>query len=179
MKKIILAFSLFLLSFNSSFATEIKPVLIHNVNNVNKVIQSGISMSDRVPIGFFGTWKVVSVRSKTNNPSEFAPHSVDIWNLSKQNDVITLSNPVTGAKASISVSEVNGSTVRFEKVSYDVDEKSIETPILTLDGDNFYGIDKIVVNTYKNGSLIKSENVEYRLKAVKVAGAGISDLFGK
>lgn len=179
MKKIFLVFSTLLFSFNNCIAKQMEPVLIHNVSNVHNVIQAGVSITDRVPTGFFGSWKVISVRAKTNNPQMFGPYSVDIWNLSKQNDVITLSNPVSGANASISVSEVNGSTVKFEKVSYDTDEKSVETPILTLEGDNFYGIDKIVVNTYKNGKLIRSENVEYRIKAVKVSGAAIPDLFGK
>ena len=173
MKKIILVFSILLYFVNTTLASEIKPIYVSNV------VRGSISMSDRVPSGFFGSWKVVSVRSKTNNSNMFAPYSVDVWNLSKENDVITLSNPVSGAKASILVSEVNGSTVMFEKVSYDTDEKSVETPILTLEGDNFYGIDKIVVKTYKDNQLVKEDSVEYKIKATKVSGAKIPDLFGK
>lgn len=173
MKKLIIVFGTVLYLINPTLASEIQPVLVSNV------IQGSITMTDRVPEGFFGSWKVISVQAKSNNPKMFAPYSVDIWNLSKSNDVITLSNPVSGAKASILVSEVNGSTVKFEKVSYDVDEKSIETPVLTLEGDNFYGIDKIIVKSYKDKKLLREDSVEYKIKAVKVSGATIPDLFGK
>lgn len=170
--KLILVCCVFMFGIENSLAAQVRPILVSNV------IQGAISMSDRVPTGFFGSWKVFSVRSKTTNPEEFGPSGVDIWNLSKSGDVITLSNPVSGAKASIRVGEVNGSTVRFEKISYDQDEESIETPILTLEGDNFYGIDRIVVKSYKNGNLLKEDSVEYKVKAIKVSGATLPNLFG-
>lgn len=143
------------------------------------VIQGSVSMADRVPSGFYGTWKVFSFRTNTTNYEDFGEYGVDLWNLSKSGDVITLSNPVSGASASILVNEVNGSTVRFKKVSYDGGEESVETPILTLGDDNFRGIDKIIINTYKNGRLIKQDSVEYKVRAVKVSGATIPDLFGR
>lgn len=149
-----------------------------SIKSVSNVLQGGVSLSDRVPVGFFGAWKVISVRSQTNNPSMFAPYSVDIWNFSKASNVITLSNPVSGARASISVNEVNGETVRFKKVSYDVNEESVETPLLTLEGDNFHGVDRIEVKTFDNGRLVKTEFVEYKVRAIKMSGATIPDLFG-
>ncbi|MDD3237084.1 MAG: hypothetical protein PHV37_03200 [Candidatus Gastranaerophilales bacterium] len=150
-----------------------------NVNScaANTVISGGVSLTDSVPSGFFGAWKVVSVLSKTNNSQMFAPYSVDIWNLSRQNGVITLSNPVSGARASISVDEVRGDTVRFKKKSYDIDEESIETPVLTLNGDNFRGTDRIEVKTYQKGQLVKTEFVEYNIVAFKMSGATVPDIF--
>ncbi len=143
----------------------------------SSVLQGGVSMANQVPEGFFGTWKVFSVRGKTNNTEDFGESGVDIWNLSRTGDVITLMNPVSGAKASILVSEVNGDTVRFQKVSKDKDTESIETPIITLEGNNFYGIDRIVVKNFKNGSLFREDKVEYKVKAVKISGANLPDLF--
>lgn len=146
---------------------------------VNNIIQGSVSMTDRVPEGFFGSWKVVSIMSKTNVPQEFSKYSVDIWNLSKNNDVITLSNPVSGARASITVNDVKGDTVKFEKTTYEKDEKTIETPILTLEGnDNFYGIDRIEINTYNKNGLVKTDFIEYKVKAVKISGDTIPDIFG-
>ena len=145
---------------------------------VSRIIHGSVSMVDQVPEGFFGTWKVFSVRGKTNNTEDFGPYGIDIWNLSRSGDVITLTNPVSGAKASISVSEVSGNTVRFKKISYDKDRESIEIPEITLKDNNFYGIDKIVVKNYKNGSLFREDNVEYKVKAIKISGANLPDMFG-
>ncbi len=146
-------------------------------NSGGITIRGSISLSDSVPSGFYGCWKVSSVRVKTTNPNAFGKYGSDLWNLSKSGDVITLSNPVSGASASVLVSEVNGNTVKFSKVSKDVDEESIETPILTLDGDNFSGIDKIVIRNYKNGKFVSEDSVEYQVKAVKVSGNTIPEIF--
>lgn len=146
---------------------------------ISNVIQGGVSMTDRVPEGFFGSWKVVSIMSKTNIPEEFAQQSVDIWNLSKTNDVITLSNPVSGAHASIAVNDVKGDTVKFQKITYNKNEETIETPVLTLEGnDNFYGIDRIEINTYSKKQIVKTDFIEYKVRAVKISGDTIPDIFG-
>ncbi len=173
MKKLVIVCGIMFCFVNYSLASEIKPIFVSNV------IKGSVSITSRVPSGFFGSWKVVSVRSKTNNPKMFAPYSVDIWNLIKVNDVITLSNPISGAKASVSVNSVNGPTVKFEKISYDIDEKSVETPTLTLEGDNFYGTDKIVVSTYKDDELVKEDFVEYKVKAYKISGNSLPGIFGR
>lgn len=170
--RLLLIYCVFMFCIQNAFAVQGQYVLVNNT------IQGSVSITDSVPEGFFGSWKVVSIRSKTTNPEEFGPTGVDIWNLSRSGDVIILSNPVSGAKASMLVSEVTGSTVRFKKTSYDKDEESIETPILTLEDDNFYGIDKIVVKIYKNGKFVKEDSVEYKVRATKMSGATIPDLFG-
>lgn len=143
------------------------------------VIQGGVSLSNQVPKGFFGTWKVVSVQTYTNNQKLFTGESTDYWNLSKLNDVITLSNPVSGAEASVTLKEVNGNQIKFVRKSTSRSEVVEETPSLTLDGENFYGTDKIVIEKYKFGELIRTDIVEYRIKAVKVSGNSVKDIFTK
>lgn len=165
----VLVMTCLIICFNTSAASSAK---------AEGMIQGSVSMTDRVPQGFFGAWKVISVLADTNNKKMFAPYSVDIWNLSKMGDVITLSNPVSGAKASVTVNDVDGNTVKFKKTSYDTDEESIETPVLTLGNNGFSGIDRIEVKTFKNGELQKTEFVEYNVKAVKISGAAIPDIFG-
>ena len=163
MRKIIYAVSLLFLIIVPSFA---------------QVIEGNISMSDRVPVEFFGDWRVTSVCTKSTNKEYFDATSMDIWTLTRQGDIITLMNPLSGARADITVNDVKGSTVKFEKRTSYPDEESLETPILTLNGDNFTGVDKISIKTYKNGKLIKEDYVEYQVKGTKISGAPISGILG-
>ncbi len=144
----------------------------------SQVIEGNISMSDRVPSEFFGDWQVVSVCTKSTNKEYFDATSMDIWTLTRRGDVITLMNPLSGARADIMVNDVKGKTVKFEKRTSYPDEESLETPILTINGDNFTGVDKISIKTYKNGKLIKEDYVEYQVKGTKISGAPISGILG-
>ena len=65
------------------------------------VLKAGVSLSDKVPAGFFGSWEISSIMTYTNNEKMFNEVSTDYWNLSKTGDVITLSNPVSGARAAL------------------------------------------------------------------------------
>ncbi len=146
--------------------------------NAQMVIQGEVSMSDKVPAEFFGDWKVTSVCVKTTNKEYFDSTSLDIWTLTRRGDIITLMNPLSGARADISVSDVNGKTVKFEKKTVYPDEVSVETPILTLQGDNFTGVDKINIKTYQDGKLIKEDYVEYQVKGKKMTGDPVSGILG-
>ncbi len=164
MKKILLSLFVILnIFFSSALAT---------------VIEGNIAMTDKVPEEFFGDWKVVSVCTKSTNKEYFDSTSIDIWTLRRQGDIITLMNPLSGARADITVNDVKGATVKFEKKSYYPDEESVETPILTLQGDNFTGVDKISIKTFKDGKLIKEDYVEYQVKGTKITGAPISGILG-
>ena len=165
MKKILLILvSVMCISISSCFA---------------KVIVGNVSMTDQIPSEFFGDWKVVSVCTKSTNTDYFDSTSIDIWRLSRNGDTITLENPLSGARADVEVSDVKGNTVKFEKRSYYPDEESIETPILTLQNDNFSGVDKISIKIFKDGKLIKEDYVEYKVKGTKISGLGLDSIFGK
>ncbi len=145
----------------------------------SKVIVGNVSVTDKVPMEFYGNWKVVSVCTKSTNTEYFDSTSVDIWRLSRNGDTIILENPMSGARAEVEVSDVKGTTVKFEKRSYYPDEESLETPILTLQGDNFVGVDKISIKTFKDGKLIKEDYVEYKVKGTKISGIGLDSIFGR
>ncbi|MBQ2645480.1 hypothetical protein IJG14_07930, partial [bacterium] len=102
------------------------------------------------------------------NENMFAPYSVELWNISKNNNVITLTNPISGASASITVQNATEKSFTFQRVTGDKNETVTETANLNLNGSNFTGIDTMVVKYYKNGLMIKSEKVEYKLKAYKI-----------
>ena len=142
------------------------------------VIQGGVAMSDQVPTGFFGDWKVVSVCTKSTDKELYNTKSVDFWTLSRVGNVIALKNPLSGATAYITVDDVKGQTVKFEKNASYPDEESIETPILTLQGDNFTGVDRIRIKTFKDGKLIKEDYVEYQVRGTKISGSPISNILG-
>lgn len=134
-------------------------------------------MSDKVPKEFFGSWRVVSVCTHSTNKEYFGSKSLDLWTLSRMGNLVRLSNPVSGAVADVSVDDVKGQTVKFVKKVYYPDEESIETPILTLQGDKFSGIDKIIIKTFKDGKLIKEDYVEYKVTGTKISGMNALDLF--
>ncbi len=134
------------------------------------VIQGGISLTSKVPKGFYGSWRVTAVQSYTNNAKLFTDTATDLWNLSKTGDVITLSNPVSGARASVDIQEVDGNTIKFVRKTNSKNENVTETPILTLDGENFHGTDRIVIEKYKFGELVRTDIVEYKITAQKIAG---------
>lgn len=141
-------------------------------------LTGGISLSNSVPEGFFGAWKVAAVRSSTTNQNMFIPYSIEIWNLMKDGNVITLENPVSGASASISVKDVSSDAFTFQRITGDNEETVVETAKLFLDGNSFVGADTMVVKTYQNGKLVKTENAEYKLKAIKISNSSIKNIFG-
>lgn len=133
-------------------------------------------MEDRVPKAFYGTWRVKSVRVSSTNEEIFKPSTVDLWNLSRSGNVITLENPFSGAKASITVSEVNGQAIKFKKIG-DFDGKKLSDVVqLKLEGDRFSGENYLILNTLSGSdkSVIKSEKATYKLSGEKISGSSIS-----
>ena len=140
------------------------------------LLKAGVSLSNQVPKGFFGTWKIKSTMTYSNNKKIFNEVTTDFWNLSKEGDVITLANPVSGAEASVTVEDVKGNQITFTHVTEGNNAKMIETPTLTLSGENFHGTDKIVIEKYKNGDKVRTDIVIYDIKAEKLSGMDILDL---
>lgn len=141
-------------------------------------ITGGIEKSDLVPTGFYGSWQVMAVRVQTTNTNMFVPYSTEIWNLSKDGNVITLENPISGASASITIKDATKETFTFQRITGNKKEETVtETATLTLNGDSFFGNDTMVVRTYQNGQLVKTENVKYKLQARKISGSNIKNIF--
>ena len=137
--------------------------------------KTGISI-DKVPKELYGTWRVSSKLISTDSESLYKESSVDLWNLSKTGNVITLENPFSGAKASITVNEVNGQSVKFNKIgAYDNNTKLTDTVQLTLGKEIFTGINYLKLDTISDvdGHVIKSETATYKLSGAKISGASI------
>jgi len=57
------------------------------------------------------------IKINLDNAEEiFKPKSVDLWNLSRAGNVITLDNPFSGANASIVINTVDGRTIKFKRI---------------------------------------------------------------
>lgn len=169
MKKIIVLFLIFLFWLP---AQSDKRVMAETM-----MLQAGVSMSDMVPKGFFGSWEIKSVMTYSNNKKIFNEVSTDYWNLSKTDDVITLSNPMSGAEASVTVEDVKGNQIKFTHVTKSRNAKMTETPTLTLNGENFSGTDKIVIEKYKYGEKISTDVVIYKITAQKLSGNSAKAIF--
>ncbi len=139
-------------------------------------LKAGVSI-DSVPNSFYGSWRVVAKIDKQKGDIYFKPIAIDFWNLSRQGDVINLTNPFTGASASVKVDYVEGNLIRFTKVGdYDGNKKLTDTVDLKLEGDTFTGINSLLLETYSNfdGKLIKKDTALYILKGEKISGQSIT-----
>lgn len=147
----------------------------YNAGVETTTLKTGISLEDSVPDMLFGTWRVVSSLSDTNSPSKFKSGGVDLWNLSRENSVIELSNPFSGANAEISIQYVNGNKIRFTKNGDYDNKKLIDTVEIELSGDKFTGQNKLLLETLSDvdNSVIKTESACYNLRGEKISGSSI------
>ena len=138
-------------------------------------LKAGVSI-DSVPEMFYGSWRVVAKIDKQKGETYFKPIAIDFWNLSRQGNVINLTNPFTGASASVNVDYVEGNLIRFTKVGNYDNKKLTDVVDLKLNGDTFTGINTLTLETYSNfdNSLIKKDSAIYILKGEKVSGQSIT-----
>ena len=124
-----------------------------------------------VPNSFFGTWRVVSKLVDTDSVI-FKENNLDLWNLSRLGDVITLCNPFNGAEANITVNSVNGSYIVFRKTGKYSGKDLTDVVEIKLNGDTFSGTDTLKLDTYSDvtGKIIKTETAKYSIKGEKISG---------
>ncbi len=144
-----------------------------NMSYAETTLKTGIEIVENVPTELFGTWRVAAVLKRTDSPEVFRNKSADLWNLSKNNNVMNLNNPFTGATADLAVEFVKGNVVRFTKEGVSGDNKLTDTVELTLNGDKFTGVNTLVLKTFSNGEIIKIRNAEYVLVGEKISGMSV------
>ena len=139
------------------------------------VLEAGISI-DRVPKALFGSWRVMAKLDTTNSPATFKPQSMDIWNLSRVDDTITLDNPFSGASAQIAVQTVEGNIIVFSKqLPYDGNKVLTDTVTIRLNNNSFSGINSLRLETYSliDNHLLKTETATYKISGEKIAGDSV------
>ena len=127
-----------------------------------------------VPKSFYGTWRVTSQRIEQNS-AIFKEKSLDMWNLSRTGNVITLYNMFNGAKAEISVEDSDQRHVIFTKNGNYGKKKLTDKADINIDGDYFEGYDYIKIDTYVGGKIVKTESAKYKIKGEKVGGGIVQD----
>ncbi len=135
-------------------------------------LKTGIEMVKNVPNGLFGTWRVAAVLKTTDSPEVFRNKSADLWNLSRNNNVMNLNNPFTGASADLAVEFAEGNVVKFVKEGVSGNSKLTDTVEIQLDGDKFTGINTLVLKTVSKGK-VKVQSAEYVLVGEKISGMSI------
>lgn len=139
------------------------------------MLQTGISLDEKVPDMFFGTWRINSKLLETNSKGVFKNDNIDLWNISRANSVITLDNPFSGAKASISIREVEGNKIVFEKEGR-YDNKILSDMVeLYLEGDTFKGYNYLKLNTVSeiDGRIMGTQTAKYSLYGDKISGYNV------
>lgn len=161
MKKILLIILTIFLFISAAFAEQ-------------TVLKTGVSI-DKIPKGFYGTWRVSSQLLSTNSPDTFKEKNVDLWNLSRVDNVITLDNPFSGANASITVNVIKGSFIKFRRVGNYDNKKLTDTVRMTLNKDTFTGVNDLKMDTISevDGSVMRTQWATYGLKGEKISGESI------
>lgn len=138
------------------------------------VLKTGVSI-DKVPKGFYGTWRVSSKLTSTNSPDTFKENNVDIWNLSRVGNVITLDNPFSGANASITLNVVEGSFIKFRKIGNYDNKKLTDTVRMKLNKDSFTGYNDLKMDTISevDGTVLKTQWATYSIQGEKISGSSI------
>ncbi|MBR1776585.1 hypothetical protein IJ750_05890 [bacterium] len=139
-----------------------------------EVLTVGVSIED-VPDALFGSWRVVAKLDETNAYHTFKPQSVDIWNLSRAGDILTLNNPFTGAKADISIKAVEGNLIVFSKKAPYDNKILTDTVSIRLDNGKFSGINALTLESYSliDNHLMKTETARYLIKGEKISGENV------
>ena len=137
-------------------------------------LSTGISVNE-VPKAFFGSWRVVAKLDDTNSYKTFKPQSVDMWNLSRVGDNITLTNPFTGAVANISLKTVEGNLIIFSKKAPYDNKILTDTVSLRLENGKFSGINTLSLESFSlvDNHLMKTETARYIIKGEKISGDNI------
>lgn len=138
------------------------------------MLQAGVSVN-KVPVGFYGTWRVTSRLISANNSERFKENNIDLWNLSRSGNVITLDNPFSGAHASITVDVVNGNYLKFRKTGNFDNQKLTDVVELKLGKETFTGTNSIKLDTIseEDGTVIGCDRATYRITGEKISGSSI------
>ena len=124
-----------------------------------------------IPKNFLGVWRVTSKLVETNAPVTFKEKGLDLWNISRTNDVLYLSNPFSGASAQVEVNKSDNQNVVFTKTGKYNNKILVDTVSITISGDSFTGFDELEMKTVSDvdGKIMKTERAKYQVKGEKLS----------
>lgn len=122
----------------------------------------------------YGYWSVTGTLLESNAPTAFKKVMHNIWVLEQVNDVVVISNPLSGASASLNVEKVEGQTATFHHtVVSKTGRVFFEMPTVTVDGDLLYGVTVNEFRYLNNGKVGQPYYAKYRLEARRIGGEKI------
>jgi len=139
------------------------------------VLKGGVALEERLPDLFFGTWRIKPNLIETSAKGYFKQENVDLWNISRKHDVITLENPFSGASASIQIKEVEGEKVVFEKKGTYNNSVLFDVVELNLNKNTFSGYNYLKLDTISeiDGRILNTKTAKYSLYGEKVSGYNV------
>lgn len=138
------------------------------------MLRAGVSKSLYLPDDMYGYWSVTGTLLETNAPGSFNQILHDIWVLEEVGDEVRISNPVTGASASVNVEKVEGNTATFHRTFVSRGGRVFfEMPTVTVFGDILNGSTINQFRFLKNGKVSQSYYAKYRLDARRIGGEKI------
>ncbi len=139
-----------------------------------KPLTAGISKTLYLPPEMYGQWSVTGSIVETNAPEFFNATVHDIWVLDRVDDVVVVSNPVSGASASIQVERVDRNTATFYRMTNSKNGRVFfEMPTISVNGDTLSGQTINKFQSIKNGKVIKSYYARYSLQAKRIGGPSV------
>lgn len=135
------------------------------------VLQTGVEVK-HIPNSFYGNWKVYSKLISTNNEGMFKEKNIDFWNISRENNVIKLENPFSGASQTVTVKDIKGTFIKFTKVGNYNGKRLTDEVTLNLEKDTFWGVNDLKLETLSDvdGHVIKTDKASYQVKGEKLSG---------
>jgi hypothetical protein len=132
--------------------------------------QVGVQKTNVLPPEMYGDWSVTATLLDANNLGLFAPVVSEIWRLEEAGNAVTLSNPNTGASATVSVDKVEGSQATFHRVQYgpNMKERISETPTLLVNENEMVGITINQMDFLRDGLVVKSYRGRYQIQAQRI-----------
>jgi hypothetical protein len=145
---------------------------VYSPADSTKPLSVTITKTLYLPPEMYGHWSVTGTRLETNAEWLFNPVVHDIWILDNQGEEVTVSNPVTGASASVSVDQVDGNTATFHRmVVSKANRVFFEMPTITVNGDQMSGTTLNKYQHLKDGRIEKSYYARYQLEARRIGAS--------
>lgn len=138
--------------------------------SVGKPLTATVSKTLYLPPAMYGQWTVTGTVRETNI-SGLVPVANDIWVLQREGDLVTITNPVNGASASIEVDAVDGNTATFHRSGQSNRVNRSETVTLTVNGDTLYGKNLRREEVIRKGQVVKVNYAVFELQGTRIGGA--------
>lgn len=139
--------------------------------SVKPAFKASAQKSTYLPPEMYGDWSVTATLLDANALGMFSPVVHEIWRLEEGSGAVTLSNPNTGASATVSVDKVEGNKASFHRVQYgeDMRQRVAESPTLVVMKNRLDGITVNQMDFLKNGKVVRSYVGRYQIQAERIA----------